>query len=186
MSAEMKSSESKPDAKAVLDIADRLDALYVSNRTRYVRMKKDGSFFVPKCGDHAEPLSLDILRGHVLREYTVCVFASEHGSRFLCFDVDDGSKDTVYQVMNCLISIGFSTEELYVSQSGGKGYHIEVFFEKPLELPLLRALYMTVIQRCGLTTRQVELRPTVGLAIKLPLSVHWKTGRVCWFVDRST
>lgn len=73
-----------------------------------------------------------------------------------------------------------------MSTSGGKGYHVELFFDRPVRTSLLRLLYEKVIGGGNLNPHQVEFRPTAGSAIKLPLSIHAKTGNVCWYVDRRT
>lgn len=75
---------------------------------------------------------------------------------------------------------------MYVSFSGRKGYHVEVFFDRIVDLSSLFNLYCHVIKGGALNPDKVEFRPTPTMAIKLPLSVHGKTGNVCWFVDQRT
>ena len=75
---------------------------------------------------------------------------------------------------------------IYVSFSGRKGYHIEVFFDRVVDGSKLFNLYSNVIKNGELDPDKVEFRPTPNMAIKLPLSIHGSTGNVCWFVDRDT
>ncbi len=131
-------------------------------------------------------LSNRVLKQHLLCKYAVGVFARVKDSKFLCFDVDDGSKDTVRIVQQQLIEAGIASDRVYVSISGGKGYHVEVFFDRPVRIARLRQLYEKVIADGNLNPHQVEFRPTAGAAIKLPLSIHAKTGKVCWYADPNT
>ena len=119
-------------------------------------------------------------------KYAVCVFAGEWGSRFICFDVDDGSRDTVIAVVDELSDIGIPRGQIYVSSSGGKGYHVEVFFNEIVSTDMMNKLYRHVINTRKLDSSKVEFRPTNKAAIKLPLSIHAKTGNICWFIDCKT
>ena len=114
------------------------------------------------------------------------VFAGKWGSKFLCFDVDDGSKESVATIIHELVKLGLNRNQIHVSFSGRKGYHVEIFFEGIVSTDRLHLLYQHVIQNGDLDPHKVEFRPTHTSAIKLPLSVHAKTGNVCWFVDRNT
>lgn len=82
--------------------------------------------------------------------------------------------------------MGFPRKQIYVSFSGGKGYHVEMFFNEIVSTESLKRIYDAVIEAEGLNQHKVEFRPKYRAAIKLPLSIHAKTGHICWFVDRET
>lgn len=63
---------------------------------------------------------------------------------------------------------------------------MELIFDKLVYTNRLYALYSMVISQANLDPRKVEFRLLPGNAIKLPLSIHGKTGNVCWFVDQKT
>ena len=165
----------------------RINELYISYRKRYVISTKSGRMLTPKTkdGDYSK-LTDGVIRNHLLQKYAVAILAGETTSRFVCFDVDDGQKETVTKVIMALVEMGFPRELIYVSFSGGKGYHVEMFFDKPVRTEKLKTVYTRVIERTGLDPRKVEFRPTHGSAIKLPLSAHYKTGNICWFVDQES
>lgn len=123
---------------------------------------------------------------HLNHAYAVSVYADAWGSKFICFDVDVESRVTVAKMIDTLEGIGIPRWLIYVSVSGSKGYHIEVFFSGLIEMRRLRNLYERVIKAGGFDPQKVEFRPTNTAAIKLPLSIHAKTGNVCWYVDRKT
>lgn len=127
-----------------------------------------------------------VLMNHLQQKYAVAVYAGEHCSKFICFDVDDGKRETVHGVLETLVNMGFPRERIYVSFSGGKGYHVEMFFDQLVRTDQLKSIYDRVISATEYDPKKVEFRPTHGNAIKLPLSIHARTGNVCWFVDPMT
>jgi len=167
-------------------LVEHLKRLYVSCRTHYVVSRPGQRFYVPKRNGAFCPLTDMTLLKHLQHEYAVGIYAGDDGSRFICFDVDDGNADTVRRVIAELEALGLPHDRIYVSFSGRKGYHVEVFFDAVVETGRLRNLYRHVVVRGGLDPKKVEFRPTSKLAIKLPLSVHGETGKICWFVDQAT
>lgn len=124
------------------------------------------------------------LEYHLCRYYTIHIFAGKTSSKFICFDVDHSSWETVATLINAIEEWGIPRNLIYPSYSGNKGYHVEVFFDKPVSLGMLKACYEQVLELAGMSKSLVEFRPTHVHSIKLPLSVHPKTGNVCWFLDR--
>lgn len=173
----------KPDAQA---IADRLEVLYVNHYDRFVMMRPDGAIYIPKVGDRTMVLAKSNLVKHAKCEYAVSVFAGKEGSKFVCFDVDQGGKERARQVVNALEQLGVPGEMIHVSFSGGKGYHVEVFFSTAVRTKHLLRLYKQVMHMICAASHEVEFRPLNKMAIKLPLSCHHRTGNRCWFVDRSS
>lgn len=168
------------------EVADKLVELYVTYRKRYVMMV-NGSIFVPKRKETGPvPLSNSIVCKHLNKRFSIGVFAGEHTSKFICFDVDDGSRETVRKIISLCEQFEIPRDLVYVSSSGGKGYHVEVFFDNIVFTEKLRIFYDWVILHGKLDPKKVEFRPTHTQAIKLPLSKHAKTGNTCWFVNRDT
>lgn len=168
------------------DIADRFCELYISYRQRYV-MAVNGTIFIPKTKDRGPvPLSNSTVCKHLNQKMAIGIFAGEHTSKFICFDVDDGSQDTVRKIIQLLDSLGVGKRYVYVSSSGNKGYHVEVFFDDIVYTEKLRIIYDWVCIAGHLDQSKVEFRPTHKQAIKLPLSRHHKTGRICYYVDPET
>ena len=166
-------------------ILRRLIELYVTSRERYILCLRSGHIITAKRKDGRYcRLSDNVLKKHLEQAYAVGVFADSYGSRFICFDVDDGNPETVRAVITGLTGLGFQEDDVHVSFSGGKGHHVEMFFDERISSVRLQALYSHVIAAQGLDPRKVELRPTHTASIKLPLSIHARTGNMCWFVDR--
>ena len=174
----------------ILDNAEillgHIKRLYVSCRSHYIISRPGQKYYAPKKDGRFCYLTDNVLLKHLRREYAVGIYASNEGSRFICFDVDDGNPETVSQVINELVTLGLPRERIYVSFSGRKGYHVEAFFDGVVETNRLYNLYQHVILNGSLDPRKVEFRPTQKMAIKLPLSVHGATGNICWFVNPAT
>lgn len=184
-----------PDAEigasvaSTYELTNRLERLYVSYYDRYV-MAVNGAIFIPMAGrgEERHPRRLDnrVMVAHMKRRLSVGVFAGERSSKFICFDVDLPDPGVVHTIVAELEKVGFPRQSIHISTSGGKGYHIEIFFNKVMATSSSRRLYEHVLDKAKLDRRKVEFRPTHGQAIKLPLSKHPKTGQVCWFLDRDS
>lgn len=172
------------DANEIL--VEHLKRLYVSCRTHYVVCRPGQKYYVPKRQGTFFWLTDKVLLKHIQHEYAVGVYAGNDGSKFICFDVDDVCVETVNRVIAELEALGIPRNRIYVSFSGRKGYHVEVFFDAIVETGKLFNLYRRVIERGELDPRKVEFRPSQKMAIKLPLSVHGETGNICWYVDQTT
>ena len=167
------------------DVVNAMTNLYVTYRGKYV-LSIGGKYYTPHSGPDYKKLDNRAIIGHLNRRYAVGVFSSAYSSKFLCFDIDLPDHDVVHKVIDGLKEFGFPENRIYVSSSGGKGFHVEIFFTDLVYLNILKSLYLWVIQRKDLDPKKVEFRPTFTQAIKLPLSIHPKTGNMCWYLDRDT
>ena len=133
------------------------------------------------------------VRNHLQGHYTLGVFAGEIFTKFLCFDVDvkdpQLAKWTVYKLVDTLQEVGIPGEFIYISTSGNKGYHVELFFNKPVFNTHIKQFYLMVLNYAELLNidyGKVELGPTHTQGVKLPLGKHFVTNRICWYVDYDT
>ena len=169
------------------DVVNRLCDLYISYRGRYVMMlPQAGKIFMPKSSSGPAKLTNRAVCQHVNRQIAIGVFAGAHASKFICFDVDLPDPSEVRRLMDAMVFYGVPRDLIYVSTSGGKGYHVEIFFDGLVYTDRLRTFFDCVVLKAESNPLKVEFRPTNGLSIKLPLSVHFKTGWVCWYLDRDT
>ena len=169
------------------DVVNRLCDLYISYRGRYVMMlPQAGKIFMPKTSSGPAKLTNRAVCQHVNRQIAIGVFAGAHASKFICFDVDLPDPSEVRRLMDAMVFYGVPRDLIYVSTSGGKGYHVEIFFDGLVYTDRLRTFFDCVVLKAESNPLKVEFRPTNGLSIKLPLSVHFKTGWVCWYLDRDT
>ena len=117
------------------------------------------------------------IMNHLDGKYCVCVFAGEHATKFLTFDVDLADAVVIHKLIDALADLGIPREYVYVSFSGRKGYHVDIFFKDFIYNNTAERLYWAAIEHSQLDPRKVEFRPTPRQAIKLPLGVHQATHR---------
>ena len=128
------------------------------------------------------------LMRHLSGSETVGVFAGTMLTKFLCFDVDtkETSRADTMHLVNTIEEMNVSREDIHVSLSGNKGYHVEIFFDSPITVESIEIFYRRVLEESGFSITEVELRPLTNMGVKLPLGIHQKTRRRCWFVDNQT
>ena len=165
------------EKEVIFAIMDR----YCFYRRKYVIMRKDGEKVITLHMDssYTDKQVWEHLNGIM----SLCVFAGPSNTSFLSVDVDERDPEVTQRVVATMVDLGFPEDRIYVSESGGKGYHVDVFFERSIYNWKAKQLYELIIFFGGFNRRKVELRPTSNQAIKLPLGVHQKTGQRCWFVD---
>lgn len=127
-----------------------------------------------------------VIESHLDGKYALCVFAGPKATRFMTVDVDAGGKHAVRQVIDAFVKLGIPGDRIYVSMSGRKGYHVDIFFSPCIRNERARNLYDLMIWQTGLDPKKVEFLPTDKRPIKIPLGIHPQTGNRCWFLDRET
>ena len=162
-------------------IAERLLELYFVNKSSYIEQYKDKQGRV-KYTHHKRRITLDDMIAHVEHKRTLGVVVDKTTglTNFMAFDVDtkDNAYDDTLELVELLVTYyGIDQQFIYVSNSGNKGYHVELFFDEAIQWRALEPFYLEVIEKLDKTKKEVELRPTAN-GLKLPLGVHRKTGNL--------
>ena len=186
-------------------IVKAINDLYILNRWKYLLLYKNGYYdqktyyknnFDPN--DDTKPLSDWMVYHHINGKQTIGVFAGKpngvESSKFITFDVDIRDKQlaehTVYKIVHILQEIGIEDGYYHVSLSGNKGYHIDMFFDTPIENSLLKQFYQYVLAESdllGIDYGEVEFRPTLTQGVKIPLGLNFKNPNTltnqCFFCE---
>lgn len=162
------------------EIVDMLKKTYCFYRQKYVFMTAKYTKTVPHY--YKDP----VIESHLGGYYALAVFAGEKVTRFITADIDAGGKAAVRKVMDAFAELGIPRDRMYVSTSGKKGYHVDIFFSPWIYNEKAKNLYDLMIWRSGLDPKKVEFRPTNRQAVKIPLGLHATTRNRCWFLDRDT
>src|SRR5690625_1487650 len=172
----------------------KINDLYIQTRKKYlvqfpdnyVTMDRDKSSKVWTLND-------GMIKRHLQGSITYGVFSGGHFNKFMTFDVDYNdhamARWVTLKVIDTLVrDIGISRKDIHVSLSGSKGFHIDLFFDKPLLVADTEAFYRKVMAEVGElpANGEVEFRPSWSQGIKLPLGIHQRTGNRYWFVDNQT
>lgn len=176
------------DYPSCYELAKALENRYILYKQKYVKIRAP-----EKTRKYKSPITTEVahiedymLLDHLHGDYAIGVFAGPKATKFICVDVDLADADVVHRVVDTLAEMGIPRDRIYVSLSGGKGYHVDIFVEPMIWDEKAKLIYNEMIERSGLDVRKVEFRPTNKQAVKLPLGVHQKTKCRCWFVDRET
>lgn len=153
-----------------------------------------------------EPFTPAIARQHLLGTYTVGVYVVrlDNTSSFLCVDVDltkeaiastGGSRDKLDELLNLTHAVAREAHQTlasvslpaYIEDSGKKGRHVWVCFERPVSAGLARRLGRAVLRSLTNVDPRVSLEVfprqarvpagALGNLVKVPLGVHRGTGR---------
>lgn len=166
-----------------------LNHLYITNRSKYLVQYPKGIYQTLIAGEgKAKKLNDGFLNNHFKGTHTYGVFAGGYGTKFMTFDVDtkENARYDTYRLVNTLVEeFGINYQDIHVSFSGNKGYHVDLFFEF-MQNKHIEIFYQKVIQAMGVNEEEIELRPTAGQGVKLPLGFHQKTKKRCWYVDTIT
>lgn len=167
-------------------IIDALMDLYGEERTRFYASMNE-VFLLPK-DKEGKPryLTRKYVAYHIYYRWAVSTVGSREGSRWTTFDVDSGGWEMAKKVIRALCDIGIPYNRIYVSSSGGKGYHVEIFYDQIIYYELQKKLYHEVLKLTEATEKEIELRPTCTQSIKIPLGKHYKTRNICWYLDKET
>jgi len=137
----------KKRGEKVKEIVDKINDLYILGRKKYLVQNKKGQYTTVIHTKGNRPLVDSIVEEHLKGKYTIGVFSSYY-SKFICFDVDvkdtEYARWTTYKLINALQDIGISDDYINVSTSGNKGYHVEIFFDKPIQNKILKDFYLLV------------------------------------------
>ncbi|MBA2869982.1 hypothetical protein HNQ85_000240 [Anoxybacillus calidus] len=182
------------EIKQLNRIYDKFNELYIQTRSKYLIQFPNSRYVTINKKQSARTVALNdsMLKTHLAGELTYGIFNGGYFNKFITFDVDfsDGTmaRWATLKLIDVLVSeFHIMRKDIHVSLSGRKGYHVDLFFDKPLPVANVQAFYNRVIAEVGeLPGGQIEFRPTWTQGIKLPLGIHQRTGNRCWFVDNET
>lgn len=127
---------------------------------------------------------------HVQGKAVYGIFGGTELSKFLSFDIDYGSwnksEKWARRIINSLLRHGIKREQIHVSYSGKKGFHIDMFFDQATSIKIMKVFYEHIVKDIEGDKHKIEFRPTNMQGIKLPLSLHKGTYTATYFVQNDT
>lgn len=166
-------------------IVKQLMSLYCYNKYEHRYMYIDANNNVQYKDPHQE-ITFPDLYDHLDGNRAISVYGRKYTTKFMTFDVDENSPEKVKLLINRMADDGIPRERIYVSTSGNKGYHIDVFFDDGVLKSLVENYYHDIRRDPIIKEINFEVFPIRHETIKIPLGVNLKTGRRCWYVDRET
>ncbi|WAA13395.1 TOTE conflict system archaeo-eukaryotic primase domain-containing protein [Fervidibacillus halotolerans] len=174
----------------------KFNTLYIQTRKKYLVQFAEGQYatFDKSKNNRVIMLNDSMLKTHLAGELTYGVFNGGYYNKFITFDVDYSDNETAarwttFKLIDVLVrEFNIPRKYIHASQSGNKGYHVDLFFDRPIALVDAEKFYNRVMAAIGELPPggQIEFRPSWTQGVKLPLGVHQRTGNRCWFVDNET
>src|SRR5206468_12815500 len=176
------------------DIIKKLNDLYIIQRGHYLIQYKEPNGYKQYTtgqiinGKKVRSLGDWQFEKHLQGEFTVGTFGGKLMTKFMSFDVDFHDKQMAkwitYKIANTINELDIS--DYYISFSGNKGYHIDLFFSDLIQIEHAEKFYKHVIIHADILqytdiANKAEFRVSEKMGIKLPLGIHQKTGNYCGF-----
>jgi len=181
--------------KDLKSIVRRINELFITERKKYIIQNEDGTYRWLTASKKSKVSMLHdfLIETHLKQEKTYGIFSGSMITKFVTFDVDIPSHEIVHSIYNILNNVGVESKFIHTSWSGSKGYHIDIYFSKPIASLYIKKLYDYVIFELQKRDPEikvkevVELRPSPTQGLKLPLSINRKNKdpliNTCWYVD---
>lgn len=129
------------------------------------------------------PLTTQEIEKHLDGEQTIGLYSTREDNtvKWLCIDVDEMNTDTVMDIAMRVVA-RFGKRSCLVEFSGGRGYHIWLFFAQPVPAQSAWLLGNILIgeHKVEIYPRQMSVNG-LGNLVKLPLGIQRKTGKWCLF-----
>lgn len=173
----------------LVEVAKVINRLYVTERSKYIEQYLNKETNTVAYNTREWTLVDKNILEHLKQKRTIGIFSFRYKTKFITFDVDtkeNSRLDTLHLISVLENDFNISRNDIHVSLSGLKGYHVTIFFSKSISNDIARKFYNIVINRANFTQRQVEYRPQFNVGMKLPLGLHKKANKVSWFVDNQT
>ncbi|ASN06848.1 TOTE conflict system archaeo-eukaryotic primase domain-containing protein [Virgibacillus necropolis] len=175
-------------------LVSKFNELYIQTRSKYLVQFQNGKYITLSYAPDNKVTKFNdsMINTHLKGDLTYGVFAGGHFSKFITFDVDCANEGLSRWIALKLVLVleteyEISRKDIHVSYSGGKGYHVDLFFTEQIKVEELKAFHRSVLVSVGsLPEGQIEFRPSWSQGVKIPLGVHQKTDNRCWFVDNET
>src|SRR5690625_1611440 len=115
-------------------IVKRINDLFITERKKYIIQKEDGTYNWLSVSENNKVRKFHdyMIEAHLKQKRTYGIFAGSTLTKFVTFDVDIPSHELVHSIYNILNNNGIESEYIYTSWSGSKGYHVDIYFSKPI------------------------------------------------------
>lgn len=165
--------------------AQEIYKIFVNRKDVFARQQNSGAYFPVR-----RPITIKDIEKHLKGEHTLGLYCLNHGNtvKWACVDIDAHditatelrrSREDAYFIYH--IFEGF---DRMLENSGRRGYHVWIFFPKPVPAEYAQRLVKAKLNRQGYNKHEVFPKQTelnegrkFGNLVKLPLGVHKKSGK---------
>jgi len=171
---------------------EQFNKLFILTRWKYIFQSaetKGWLTFDHYVNNKIRKMNDSMIKRHLTGNGAYGVFSAKDFTKFLTFDVDvkgdlQKAKWITIKLVESLKQVGIDDKDIHISFSGNKGYHVDLYFNKPIENDLAYEFYEMMLIQAECTSKEIEFRPhMLKYGVKLPLGIHQATGKRCWYVD---
>lgn len=178
------------------DVMNKMADLYIVNRNKWLILSGYTKSYITKDSNTIkisnklrERKEISKLTNYQVKEHlkgknTLGVFPVGYKSKFLVFDIDSyiglGYAEQIARLIKEFLIKYFPKEQVHISYSGNKGYHVSLYFANFVDIRELYKIFNIVLNEINIekySDVMVEMRPTTsgenGLGVKLPLGVNF-------------
>jgi len=155
--------------------------LFIHRKDVFAEQQESGAYFPTR-----RPITLKDLKEHILGLKTIGAYCLDKDSTvtWACVDLDD--KENPEELLPEAESIYdlFPEYSRMLEYSGRKGYHVWIFFKKPIQAEYAQKIVKARLNRIGANRHEVFPKQTkldasrkYGNLVKLPLAIHRVSGK---------
>lgn len=173
-----------------------LNDFYIKVRWKFLEYSNNRTFTNGK-NKRGWGLTDSDLKDHLRGSRTIGVYFLKECCDLIGFDIDVNhenekiskeealliSKDNLRNLYNTLINYGISKNNILISFSGNKGYHVDIFLSDNLPKVVINKFYEVILSDLRVSKQRIELFGGRNNPYKLPLGYHIKTNNYCYVSD---
>ncbi|AYV69394.1 hypothetical protein C2I06_22505 [Niallia circulans] len=171
-------------------IIEKMNEILIRTREPFIEQYQTKDGFVGWV-QKKHKITDNIIRSHITGKRTIGIYYAGNSTIFLVFDIDvegdaQGQKYRVLAIVSELEKAGLNRRDIHIMFSGSKGYHVQIFFDKPLPIKRVAFFGRIILGNLGELGNGIELRPENinGRAVKLPLAFHKKTKQFSYYMKQ--
>lgn len=164
-----------------------------------VQKVKDGTYF--RMGDYIEKgiikdrdshFTDKDIQDHLFGRKTYAIYLIDRQDMCWLTIIDIDTKDIsfVKKIINSALAVGIERNQVLVEDTGGRGFHIWIIYNEPIEAEKARKLGQIIVAHSEIE-RDVEVFPKqnkvsddgFGSSMKLPFGIHKKSNQRSYILD---
>lgn len=172
--------EYEPEKAKEIALIQFINDFYISVRYRFLEYTNGQAYTVKKGDTRSWGLCDNDIKEHLQGKKTIGIYFPKDYSDLIGLDVDSLDIDLLNRTYQTIINYGIDNNNILISHSGGKGYHIDIFLSQMIDKVIINKFYEVLLNDLAVSKKQIELRGGGDQAYKLPLGFHHRTGGYCY------
>lgn len=178
-------SKYEPERSSQQLVEAFINDFYISVRYRFLEYSNGRVYTVNCPADRSYKLCGRDIDDHLAGKKGIGVYFPRTESALIGIDIDSLDLNILRRVYNALGSYGIDDNNMLMSYSGSKGYHVDLFLSDMVDKEVIKKFCDILLNDIGEKTETVQFYGGSGTGYKLPFGYHYKTGQHCHICDES-